>query len=86
MRLPPVDRALVRASIIDVTERRQAELRQLMMARELDHRVKNNLAEVLALAEQTGMSARSYEEFREAFAGRLRAMAKTHEALISGRW
>jgi PAS domain S-box-containing protein len=86
VRLPPLDRALVRGSIIDVSERRQAELRQLMMARELDHRVKNNLAEVLALVEQSGTSASSYEEFREAFAGRVRAMARTHEALAARHW
>jgi two-component sensor histidine kinase len=77
---------LVRGSIIDVSDRRQAELRQLMMARELDHRVKNNLAEVLALVEQSGTSASSYEEFREAFAGRVRAMARTHEALAARHW
>jgi two-component sensor histidine kinase len=41
---------------------------------------------VLALAEQTGMSARSYDEFREAFAGRVRAMARTHEALAARQW
>jgi two-component sensor histidine kinase len=57
-----------------------------MMARELDHRVKNNLAEVLALVEQSGTSASSYEEFREAFAGRVRAMARTHEALAARHW
>lgn len=86
VRLPPLDRALVRGSVIDVSDRRQAELRQLMMARELDHRVKNNLAEVLALVEQSGTSASSYEEFREAFAGRVRAMARTHEALAAHHW
>jgi two-component sensor histidine kinase len=84
--LPPLDKALIRGSIIDVSERRQAELRQLMMARELDHRVKNNLAEVLALAEQTGMSSRTVEEFRETFSGRVRAMARTHEALAARHW
>ena len=86
VRLPPFDRALVRGSIIDVSERRQSELRQLTMARELDHRVKNNLAEVLALLEQSGTAASSYEEFREAFAGRVRAMARTHEALAARHW
>ena len=86
VRLPPFERKLVRGSIIDVTERRQAEARQLMMARELDHRVKNNLAEVIALAEQTGNSSRSYTEFREAFTARLRAMARTHEALAARHW
>jgi PAS domain S-box-containing protein len=86
VRLPPLDRALVRGSIIDVSDRRQAELRQLMMARELDHRVKNNLAEVLALVDQSGTSASSYDDFREAFAGRVRAMARTHEALAAHHW
>ena len=86
VRLPPFDKSLVRGSIIDVSERRQAELRQLMMAHELDHRVKNNLAEVLALVEQSGKSASSYEEFRDAFSGRVRAMARTHEALAARRW
>jgi PAS domain S-box-containing protein len=84
--LPPSDKALIRGSITDLTERRQAELRELMMARELDHRVKNNLAEVLALAEQTGVSASSFEEFRKTFADRLRAMARAHEALAAHRW
>jgi PAS domain S-box-containing protein len=86
VRLPPFEKSLVRGSVIDVSERRQSELRQLIMARELDHRVKNNLAEVLALVEQSGTSASSYEEFREAFAGRVRAMARTHEALAERRW
>lgn len=86
VRLPPKDRMLVRGSVIDVSDRRQAELRQLTMARELDHRVKNNLAEVLALVDQSGRSAGSYEEFRDAFAGRVRAMARTHEALAARRW
>lgn len=86
VRLPPTEKALVRGSIIDVSDRRQAELRQLTMARELDHRVKNNLAEVLALVEQSGRSASSYEDFRKAFAGRVQAMARTHEALAARGW
>ena len=86
VRLPPTEKTLVRGSIIDVSDRRQAELRQLTMARELDHRVKNILAEVLALAEQSGRSADSYEDFRDAFAGRVRAMASTHEALAARGW
>ena len=86
IRLPDANRNLLRCSIIDVRDRRQSELRQLMMARELDHRFKNNLATVLSIAEQTCASARSIEEFREAFVGRVRAMARTHEALAARRW
>jgi PAS domain S-box-containing protein len=84
--MPDASRRLIRCSVIDVRERRQSELRQLMMARELDHRVKNNLATVLSVAEQTCASARSIEEFRESFVGRVRAMARSHEALATRRW
>ncbi|HET9061754.1 MAG TPA: HWE histidine kinase domain-containing protein [Candidatus Binatia bacterium] len=84
--MPDANRRLIRCSIVDVRDRRQSELRQLMMARELDHRVKNNLATVLSIAEQTCASARSIEEFRDAFVGRVRAMARTHEALAERRW
>ena len=53
---------------------------------ELDHRVKNSLAQVLGLAEQTLRSSETLPQFREAFVGRLRSLARTHEALASGRW
>jgi PAS domain S-box-containing protein len=85
-RLPYTRRNLVRCSMIDVRERWQSELRQLTMAHELDHRVKNTLAMVLSIAEQTCASARSIEEFREAFVGRIRALARAHEALAARSW
>jgi len=56
------------------------------MTDELDHRVKNNLAAVLGLATQTMATACTFEQFRAAFAGRLRAMAQTHTALAKQRW
>jgi PAS domain S-box-containing protein len=82
----PGQRRLVRGSITDITERKRAEERQRLLAHELDHRVKNNLAAVLALCDQTAASTRTLEEFQRDFAGRIRAMAGTHEALARGRW
>src|SRR5690606_19233714 len=41
---------------------------------ELDHRVKNTLATVQAIAEQTLDTASSAQEFAEGFRGRVRAM------------
>lgn len=70
----------------EVTERKQAERRQLLMLSELDHRVKNNLATIVSLAEQTGRSTGSYPEFRDAFLGRVRALARMHSALASSKW
>jgi PAS domain S-box-containing protein len=70
----------------DVTERRQAQQRQNLMMAELDHRVKNNLAAVLSLAEQTGRSSAGYREFLDNFMGRVRAMSRMHTALAGSRW
>jgi two-component sensor histidine kinase len=51
------------------------------MLSELDHRVKNNLATVIALCEQTARGTADQESFQRAFIGRLRAMANAHELL-----
>jgi two-component sensor histidine kinase len=46
---------------------------------ELDHRVKNNLTVVRAIAQQSLRSAASPEAFNEAFMGRLLALSRAHE-------
>jgi two-component sensor histidine kinase len=56
------------------------------MMRELDHRVKNTLAAVLGICEQTFASSPSTEEFCTAYRGRLLAMARTHESLAAAKW
>jgi two-component sensor histidine kinase len=70
----------------DITERKAAEERQIQMMRELDHRVKNNLAAVLSIAEQTVNGADSLDTFAEAFTGRVRSMAIAHEMLAHSKW
>jgi PAS domain S-box-containing protein len=71
---------------VDITERTAAEQRQIQMMRELDHRVKNNLAAVLSIAEQTVNGAQSLDEFAVAFTGRVRSMAIAHEMLAQSKW
>lgn len=70
----------------DITERKAAEERQIQMMRELDHRVKNNLAAVLSIAEQTVSGADSLDAFAEAFTGRVRSMAVAHDMLANSKW
>jgi hypothetical protein len=48
--------------------------------------VKNNLAAVLSIAEQTVSGADSLNAFAEAFTGRVRSMAVAHELLASSSW
>jgi PAS domain S-box-containing protein len=70
----------------DITERKHAEEQQRMLLAELDHRVKNVLATVSAVATQTMGASGSMEDFVDAFDGRLRSMARTHELLSERRW
>ena len=74
------------AMVTDITERKHAERHQMLLLRELDHRVKNTLATVVALSEMTMAHTRSIEEFSRAFGARIQAMARTHETLASAQW
>lgn len=70
----------------DITQRKQQdEHRQTLMA-ELDHRVKNVLAAVQALAFQTAKRTTSLDAFLQTFAGRLKSMASANELLTAARW
>ncbi|HEV7265304.1 MAG TPA: HWE histidine kinase domain-containing protein [Falsiroseomonas sp.] len=60
-------------------------LRRLLLA-ELNHRVRNALAAVQSLAAQSARATPDPGAFWEAFAGRLRAMARTHDALAGRGW
>ena len=53
---------------------------------ELDHRVKNVLATVQAVASHTMQASSSMEHFVTALNGRIRSMASTHELLSHRRW
>jgi two-component sensor histidine kinase len=55
--------------------------RQSVLVRELDHRIKNNLATVQAIAGSTIRNSRSMEEFQQAFNGRISALSRTHSLL-----
>jgi len=71
---------------IDVTERKRAEDHQRMLIAELDHRVKNVLATVSAVAAHTMEASSSMDHFVAALDGRIRSMASTHELLSNRRW
>ena len=68
----------------DVTARRQAEERQRMLAREVDHRAKNALAVALSLVRLT--RAEDPRRFAEAVEGRIAALSHAHSLLASERW
>jgi two-component sensor histidine kinase/PAS domain-containing protein len=70
----------------DVTERkREAERRDLLM-RELDHRVRNMLATIMAMIRISNEPGQSKDDFVTALSGRVGALARTHGVLSDGRW
>jgi PAS domain S-box-containing protein len=71
---------------IDITERKRVEEQQGKLVAELDHRVKNVLATVQAIVDQTMQASSSMEHFVAALDGRIRSMASTHELLSHRRW
>jgi PAS domain S-box-containing protein len=70
----------------DITDRKCAEERQRVLVAELDHRVKNMLATVSAIASRTRETSSSIDNFAAALDGRIKAMAITHELLSQRRW
>jgi PAS domain S-box-containing protein len=67
----------------DVTERKQAEEREKILAREVDHRAKNLLALVQAAVQLT--QADTVEAFKAAIGGRLQALSNAHSLLAQSR-
>jgi signal transduction histidine kinase/DNA-binding response OmpR family regulator len=70
----------------DITERKRAEETQQLLLGELNHRVKNILASVQAIAQHTLRSTRNPAQFAESFAGRIQSMAKVHSLLTATTW
>ncbi|MBB6187431.1 chemotaxis protein CheB [Rhodanobacter sp. MP7CTX1] len=70
----------------DITERVRAARHTELMLAELNHRVKNTLATVQAIAHQTVVNAPDLEAFKESFLARLLALSHTHNLLAKDAW
>ena len=69
-----------------MNERVEAERRKDLLLAELEHRVKNILATVQAVARFTARMSRSKDQMAQSLIERLGAIARTHDALTSGGW
>jgi two-component sensor histidine kinase/PAS domain-containing protein len=76
--------ARIRGVTMDITERKEAEDRQLLLAHEVDHRTKNALAVVHAIVSLT--RADDIGQFSAAVDGRIQALARAHSLLSDSRW
>ena len=78
--------ALMVGACLDVSERKRAQERQMLLAQELNHRVKNTLAVVQSLALHTRRGSRDLDSFHETFQARLMALSATHNILTRELW
>src|SRR5262245_62752818 len=68
------------------TERKQTERHQELLVAELDHRVKNILAQVAVVAVSTRQGSHSVDDFLRSLNGRIPSMATAHTLLSKSGW
>jgi len=68
----------------DITERKEREEREHLLMREINHRAKNMLSVVDAIAHQT--ATRNPEDFIERFSERIQALSANQDLLIRNAW
>ncbi|HEX6142683.1 MAG TPA: PAS domain-containing protein [Geminicoccaceae bacterium] len=73
-------------TVRDITNRKHAEERQVMLVREVDHRAKNILAAVQAMISLSARSQTDLEGFIRTIQSRIQAMAHVHELISEARW
>ena len=73
-------------NVVDITERKNAEVRQDLLNHELAHRVKNTLAVVQAIVGQSLRDAASPREALSSVNARLLALSRAHTVLMTTRW
>jgi PAS domain S-box-containing protein len=78
--------ARVIGTVLDVTERKRVEERQLLLMAELDHRVKNILANVSAIAKLSSKRVSSVDEFVKSLDSRIQAISRAHSLLRRDSW
>ena len=69
---------------IDITDRKGAEERQALLAREVDHRAKNAMAIVQSFVRLT--KADSVIDYANVIEGRIKALSRAHAILSDARW
>jgi len=72
-------------TVRDITESKASEATQQVLGAELQHRIKNTLAMVTAIASQT-LKGDDIAEQRKAFHARVEALAHSHDLLTGNTW
>ncbi len=73
-------------SLVDVTRHKQAQSTARLLIEELNHRVKNTLATVMSIINQTFRRSSDAKEIRDAIEARVFALSRSHDLLNSRDW
>jgi two-component sensor histidine kinase len=73
-----------RGTVQDITERKERQEREHLLMREINHRAKNMLSVVDAIAHQT--AAKTPEDFVDRFSQRIEALSANQDLLIRNAW
>ena len=65
---------------------REQDAIRISLTRELNHRVKNTLANVLSILALSRRGATDLDQFADTFSGRVRALSATHNLLMQSSW
>jgi PAS domain S-box-containing protein len=86
LKIVPMRGGGVAVTLSDITDRKTADARQRLLVNELNHRVKNALATVQAIAAQSLRGADVPAEARARFLSRLMALARANDVLVAENW
>lgn len=70
----------------DITATRENERRVRLLLREVNHRVKNQYAVILAMVKETSRRATSPQEFERHVRDRICALSRSHDLLVLSDW
>ena len=73
-------------TVQDVSARKRSDEAQKLLLQELNHRVKNVLTSVIAMASIAGRGATSVADFNDKLLGRLHALSRAHGLLMANSW
>jgi PAS domain S-box-containing protein len=71
-------------TLADITERKEREEKEQLLMREINHRAKNMLSVVDAIAHQT--ATKNPEDFVERFSERIQALSANQDLLVRNEW
>ncbi len=86
LKIVPLRGGGVAVTLTDISERKRADARQRLLVNELNHRVKNALATVQAIAAQSLHGPDIPAEARTRFMARLMALARANDVLVAENW